>query len=123
MHELSITQNIVGIVAERAQGRRVTKVTLRIGRLSGIETRAVEFCFDICAQGTPVEGAELEIEEVEAAGQCRGCDREVPLEHLVAVCPCDRRAPLQIVRGEELLVKAMEVETCAESADVQTATP
>jgi hydrogenase nickel incorporation protein HypA/HybF len=80
VHELSITRNVVAIVSERAEGQRVTRVRLEIGRLSAVVPDSIRFCFDICAQGTPLAGAELEI--VESAGQ-------------------------------ELLIKEMEVETCA----------
>ena len=67
MHELSITRNVVAIVSERAVGQRVTRVRLEIGRLTAVMPDSIRFCFDICAQGTPLEGAELEI--VESAGQ------------------------------------------------------
>ena len=67
MHELSITRNVVAIVSERAVGQRVTRVRLEIGRLSAVVPDSIRFCFDICAQGTPLEGAELEI--VESGGQ------------------------------------------------------
>ena len=67
MHELSITRNVVAIVSERAVGQRVTRVRLEIGRLSAVVPDSSRFCFDICAQGTPLEGAELEI--VERPGQ------------------------------------------------------
>ena len=67
MHELSITRNVVAIVSERAVGQRVTRVRLEIGRLSAVVPDSIRFCFDICAQGTPLEGAALEI--VESAGR------------------------------------------------------
>ena len=67
MHELSITRNVVAIVSERAEGQRVTRVRLEIGRLTAVMPDSIRFCFDICAQGTPLEGAELEI--VESDGQ------------------------------------------------------
>jgi len=67
VHELSITRNVVAIVSERAEGQRVTRVRLEIGRLTAVMPDSIRFCFDICAQGTPLEGAELEI--VESAGQ------------------------------------------------------
>ncbi len=67
MHELSITRNVVAIVSERAEGQRVTRVRLEIGRLSAVVPDSIRFCFDICAQGTPLAGAELEI--IESAGQ------------------------------------------------------
>lgn len=108
MHELSITRNIVSIVAERAAGRPVKRVKLVIGKLAGIEVPAVRFCFDVVAEGTAVQGATLEIEEPEGRGACRGCGEEVELDRLVAVCPCERRERIDIVSGEELLVREME---------------
>lgn len=109
MHELSITRNIVSIVAEKAAGRPVHKVHLKIGKLSGIEIPAIEFCFGMCAEGTSLANAELVIHAVDGLGRCEGCDKDVALEHLVAVCPCERREPVRIVAGEELLIQSMEV--------------
>ncbi|MFN2644439.1 MAG: hydrogenase maturation nickel metallochaperone HypA [Burkholderiales bacterium] len=63
MHELGISRNIVAIVDEAAAGRRVRRVTLEIGKLSGVMAHAVRFCFDVAAHGTALEGAELEIRE------------------------------------------------------------
>lgn len=67
MHELGITRNVVAICAERAHGARVLRVKLEIGKRAGVLADSVRFCFDICAKGTPVEGAVLEI--VEPAGE------------------------------------------------------
>jgi hydrogenase nickel incorporation protein HypA/HybF len=43
------------------------RVRLEIGRLSSVMPEAIRFCFDVCARGTALEGAELEI--VELAGE------------------------------------------------------
>ena len=40
MHELSIASNIVEFVTQAAAGRRVRRVTLEIGRLSGVSPDA-----------------------------------------------------------------------------------
>tara|TARA_A100001015_G_scaffold307351_1_gene403085 strand:- start:899 stop:1036 length:138 start_codon:yes stop_codon:yes gene_type:complete len=45
MHELSITQNLVAIVEGHAQGQPVKRVTLEIGKLSGVMADAIHFCF------------------------------------------------------------------------------
>lgn len=110
MHELSITRNIVAIVAEKAGPRAVKRVRLQVGRLSGIEVPAIRFCYDVCAQGTVLEGSTLEVEEVEGRGKCLECGTEVEAVHFTARCPCDKKARLRIIRGEELLVKEMEVQ-------------
>ncbi len=110
MHELSLTRNIVAICAERAGERSVRTVRLQVGKLAGVEVAALRFCFDLVAEGTVLEGASLEIDEVEGRGQCTECHETVALEHLVAVCGCEKRAPVELVAGEELLIKEMETE-------------
>lgn len=63
MHELSITRNVVAICSEHAAGMRVTRVTLEIGKLAAVLPDSLRFCFDVCAKGTMLEGARLEIRE------------------------------------------------------------
>lgn len=61
MHELSLTQNIVAIVADHAKTRIVRRVRLAVGPLACVEPQALHFCFDLAAAGTVLEGAQLEI--------------------------------------------------------------
>ncbi len=109
MHELSITRGIVATVVEHARGRKISGVTLRIGQLAGIELQALRFCFDLCAEGTVLDGATLHIDEVPARARCTECREALAIDKPVAVCPCDKRARLTIESGEELLIHSMEV--------------
>jgi len=113
MHELSITRNVVAIVAERAAGQRVTRVRLQIGCLSAIVPDAVRFCFDICAADTPLAGARLEIEHILGRGRCDDCSAEIPLTAPVGRCPGCGAGGLRVIAGQELNIKEMEVEPCA----------
>ena len=108
MHELGLTQNIVAIVGEAAKGRRVTRVTLEVGKLSGVMADAIAFCFEVVAQGTALEGANLEILEIEGRARCEVCGLEFEAETLFTPCPCGSRLSKRI-RGEELIVKSMEM--------------
>ncbi len=110
MHELSITRNVVAIACEHAGTRRVHSVHLRVGALSGIDPEAVRFCYDLCTEGTVAAGSRLEIEQVPGRARCDECQKELPLEAPIALCPCERRATLTRLGGDELLVTAMEVE-------------
>jgi hydrogenase nickel incorporation protein HypA/HybF len=65
MHEVGITEEIVAIAAERAGTGRVARVVVEIGSSTCVLPDAVRFCFELCAEGTPVDGAELEIVQVE----------------------------------------------------------
>lgn len=108
MHELGITRSVVAICAENSGGAAVKRVTLEIGKLSAILPDAVRFCFDICAKGTVVEGASLEIIEIPGKAYCADCGGETELLDLVGKCNCGSKN-LRIVAGEELKVKEMEV--------------
>ena len=65
MHELGLTRSIVAIVADHAGGRPVRRVRLAIGPLACVERRALDFCFDLVAEGTVLAGAELEFVDAE----------------------------------------------------------
>jgi hydrogenase nickel incorporation protein HypA/HybF len=112
MHELGITRNIVAIVGEAAGGKRVRRVVLEVGKLGGVMPDAIAFCFDVVAQGTVVEGARLEIVEVAGVGCCRRCDAKFELPNLFTRCGCGSR-DVSVVRGEELMIKTMDVEEAA----------
>lgn len=84
------------------------RVTLQIGKLSSVMPDAVRFCFDICAQGTLVEGAFLEILEIEGLGKCEMCGADVALTQPFGRCECGS-SDLRIIAGEELSVKELEV--------------
>ena len=109
MHELGITQNVVTIVAEYANGTKVKRVLLEIGKLSAILPEAVQFCFEICTQGTILEGAKLEILEIPGLAKCRQCGAEIPLEKPFGSCRCGS-VHLDLIAGEELKIKEIEIE-------------
>lgn len=108
MHELSITQSIVESVMDHARGRKVSRVTLEIGKCAGVMIDAVRFCFDIAAEGTPLEGATLEIREIEGRARCRACGEEFVKVALYTPCPCGAN-DFWLVSGEELAIKQYEL--------------
>jgi hydrogenase nickel incorporation protein HypA/HybF len=108
MHELGITQNIVAIVVERAGDQKVCRVKVEIGKLSAIMPDAIRFCFDVCAKGTGLEGAVLEIDEIPGRGKCNVCGEEMQLSLLAGTCQCGCR-DIICIAGQELNIKEMEV--------------
>ncbi len=107
MHELGIAQEIVAIVIEHAPAR-VTRVVIEIGKLSAILPDAIRFCFDLCSEGTLVDGAALEIIEVPGRARCRDCGGEVTLDRPFGRCSCGG-SDLDWLSGDELRVKEFEV--------------
>lgn len=108
MHELGIAQEVVALVSEHARGARVTRVVLEIGKLALVLPDAVRFCFDLCSEGTVVEGAALEIIETPGRARCRACGGEVLLAQPFGRCACGG-TDLEWLSGEELKVKEFEV--------------
>jgi len=110
VHELSIAESVVRIAEQHAAGRPVAAVELKVGHLRQVVPSALAFAFELVAQGTCVEGAELVMEEIPAAGRCRGCGTESELDDFPLLCPSCGSWDLELLRGEELLVDALELE-------------
>jgi hydrogenase nickel incorporation protein HypA/HybF len=108
MHELSIAQSVVDAVCERAAGRPVHSVRLRVGALTAVVPDAMRFCFELAGEGTVAQGARLDIEHRPGAGHCRSCGADVHLADLILLCPCGS-ADVQVTAGRELQIVSMEV--------------
>jgi len=109
VHELSIAQGVVEIVSRHADGRRVTRVEMRVGHLRQVVPSALEFAFGLLTEGTPLQGAELVIEDVAVVAHCRACGAETEMAGFPFQCNCGGY-DLELVTGEELLVDSLECE-------------
>jgi hydrogenase nickel incorporation protein HypA/HybF len=107
---MSIAQSIAEICEQSAGGRRVLAVVLEIGELSNIMPESLEFCFDACTRDTLLDGARLEIVRIPGRGRCASCAGEFPLKALYDPCPACGGYGVEIVAGEEMTVKELEVE-------------
>ena len=108
MHEMSIAESVIGIVADTASRgglARVSAVRLEIGALAAVETRSLRFCFDAVARGTVAEGAALVIDELPGIAWCWGCNQTVPLGARVDDCPRCGGSRLQVTGGTDMRVK------------------
>jgi hydrogenase nickel incorporation protein HypA/HybF len=109
MHELGITQEIVALAEARSEGQRVRRVVVEIGKLTAVLPDAVQFCFDLCAKGTRVEGAELRIVETPGTARCKECGSTVQLDMPFGRCACGC-TELDWLTGEELRILELEIE-------------
>ena len=105
MHELSIAEGVVEVALRHARGRPVAAVELKVGHLRQVVPTALEFAFELIAPGV-----ELELNEVPAAGRCRACGLQSRLDGFPLVCPACGSGDVEVTRGEELLVEALELE-------------
>lgn len=113
MHEMSLAQNVREIIEQAAldQGfSRVKTVWLEIGRLSCVETEAMRFCFSAAMQGGVAEDARLEVIDTPGRGVCHKCGHEAEIDNVYDACPKCGSYGLQLVAGDAMRVKELEVE-------------
>jgi hydrogenase nickel incorporation protein HypA/HybF len=99
---------VVSAVAAVVDGAQVVRVRLEVGRLAAVVPDALRFCFEVCARGTLLEGATLEIDEVSGQGRCRTCNIVMALDDVLAVCPCGS-PDYEVLSGHLVRVKDVEV--------------
>lgn len=113
VHELSIALELIDIASGEAQSLgdvRVVAVRVRVGPLSGVVPDALRFSFGVAAEGTPIEGARLEIESEDVEAWCDTCGTARRLADVL-----DRRCPdcggvtPELLSGDSLLLTALEV--------------
>ena len=108
MHELAIAQSIVDAISARTEGAAVREVLLDVGRLSGVSTDALRFCFELAVDGTTLAGAQLDIREPPGRAHCASCRQEFALDDLIMLCACGS-ADIEVLTGDELRIVSVEV--------------
>ncbi len=103
MHELSIAQAIVRTVRDAVPDGGVEAVEVTVGALSGVEPSALEFCWDVATDGTPLAGAALLVVHVPTRIYCAPC-RQVVVPHLGLACPRCGALSGDVRSGRELVV-------------------
>jgi hydrogenase nickel incorporation protein HypA/HybF len=110
MHELSIAEAIADVALRHATGRRVTAVEVRVGALRQVVPDALEFAFELVAQGTALEGARLELQHVPARGRCRSCGADCEMDDFPLRCALCGGLEMDLLAGDELSVEALELD-------------
>lgn len=112
MHELSIALSMIEQVEDETAkrgGGSIEAVYVRVGVLSGVDTQALRFAYELAREGTPLAAARLEIEAVPLLVYCPQCARtRSPSPHRIA-CPVCVTTEQQILQGKELEVRAFEM--------------
>lgn len=113
MHEISLCEMILQTLDEQSEiqhYRRVRSVTLEVGELAGVEIDALRFSFDVVVQGSLADQARLEIIEIPGRACCLHCSLESAVQQRYQICPGCGHYQLQIIDGEQMRIKELEVE-------------
>ena len=113
MHELSLCQGIIDVAVTALTDRvssvpRVSTVTVRIGRLTGVVADSLRQYFDLLTPETPLAGADLVIEEVPIRGRCADCLAEFTIATLSFTCPRCESGAVELLSGRELQVVSLD---------------
>jgi hydrogenase nickel incorporation protein HypA/HybF len=113
MHELSLAQALIdqasAVAARQAPGRRVKRVHLEVGELSGAVPAALRQAFAMLAAGTALAGTRLVMKRRPARFACRDCGRSFRAG-AGPRCPKCGSARAELAAGRELRLAAIEVE-------------
>jgi hydrogenase nickel incorporation protein HypA/HybF len=114
MHEMGVAMQIVDIAAASVpaelKGARVARINLKVGKLSAVVTDSLRFCFEIVTKDTPLEGAELAVEEIPIRARCSECGTEWTIERPVFVCQNCNSGAVELLSGRELDIDSIEIE-------------
>jgi hydrogenase nickel incorporation protein HypA/HybF len=112
MHEFSIMQSALETAAQKTQAAGATQIhrlTLRVGKLSGVVPEALRFAFDALKTSSPAATATLEIVEVPAACWCAPCAAEFETADLKYECPRCHQPSGELRRGREMELASLEI--------------
>ena len=114
MHEYSIVQSLIDLAEENAVkngAKKVTKLEVKIGVLSGVEVQLLETAFDTFKEGTICEDAEFILNIQPVVIKCKNCGEESTLSKDEYICPKCQSGELEILDGEEMYLMSLELET------------
>jgi len=112
MHELSIAMSIVDIAeseTQKVEADKVDLIILEIGDLAGIEMSAFDFVWPEAIEGSVLENAKMMINKIEGKATCDDCNHTFGLQNLYDVCPKCNSYFKEIIQGQEMRVKTLEV--------------
>jgi len=113
MHELGATESIAAICLRHAQAnkaKRVIKVNVKLGELTGIVDHYVAFYWDMVTKDTIAHEAELNFIKVPVVAHCPDCDEDFEVKEYDLTCPKCGRKDTELISGREFMVESIEIE-------------
>ena len=110
---MSIAAALVEQLEELARDNNlvnVEEVTIEVGFLRQIVPDIMQNAFMGAIAGTMVNGARLEIKEIEAIVQCRQCQHKFSPGIDNFFCPSCQQSDVDIVRGNDFIIASLSGE-------------
>lgn len=113
MHEMAVVDGIIKIIEEKLKSEdpqaEVSRVNLKIGKLTCVEPEALRLSFEILSRETPLRNASLNIKSIPVTGKCKDCRRSLKLNRLDFACPFCGSFRIDIKTGRELSIESFEI--------------
>ncbi len=113
MHEYSIVQALLTQCEEHAASNdatRITRIEVKIGRLSGVEPHLLHMAFDTFKEQTVCDGAELVLEIQSVVITCKACNAVTTLEELHYRCSQCGSLEVEMSEGDGMYLMRLEME-------------
>ena len=113
MHEFSIVDSLLHLAEEHAtkhNAKKVTKLEIKIGVLSGVEPELLQTAFDTFKEGTICEEAEFIMKIQPVVIKCQNCGFEGELSKDEYLCPQCKNGEIKIIDGEDMYLMSLELE-------------
>lgn len=114
MHELAITQEIVGIIrteAERGGAARVRSANLVLGALTGYSAEVIGYYYDLLKADEPLlADSVLTVEPEPAILTCNQCGTVSKVTDFSLHCPACNSFSSRLEGGDAVVVSTLEVE-------------
>jgi hydrogenase nickel incorporation protein HypA/HybF len=114
MHELSICRALVRDVQALAferNAKRVSRIHLRVGPLSGIEPALLLHAFPSASTGSLLEGATLQVDEAPVLLVCESCAAFSTARANDLRCGACGDWHTRLAGGDELMIESVELIT------------
>lgn len=113
MHEYSIVQSLIDSCQEHVKAndaRKVTKVVVKIGVMSGVEPHLFSEAFSVFKEDTVCNDAELVLNVQKVKIECNDCGDIQELQKNEYLCPKCQSENIKIIDGEEMFLMQLELE-------------
>jgi hydrogenase nickel incorporation protein HypA/HybF len=113
MHELSVCLSLlreVERIARENNAGRVTRISVTVGPLSGVEPDLLQNAYPLAVAGTVAEDAEFTIDVSEIVVKCTRCGAESPAKVNRLLCGECGDYRTSLVSGDEMVLQSLELD-------------
>ena len=108
MHEAGIADDILAVVLQYAEGRKITAVKIKVGELAGINTDSLLFHLECLSQEKHITPLKFDIQKIPAVFICQ-CGHQYQSVDPLMACPVCGGYEREIIEGKDCIVENIEV--------------